>query len=145
MESGSDLTQLIEAQIRIEKESLARLTETEKKVGTGAAKLLLAEIRMDSQKHAGVLEAVLETLKEYPSSKSTWERAFSGFFDPVIVRKEIETHKALGKSMQEHLQKEMAKTKDEAILTLLGHLAQDERRHVEILDTIAAKCDRMIR
>jgi rubrerythrin len=39
----------------------------------------------------------------------------------------------------------MSKTKDETILALLGHLAQDERRHNEILDTIAKNCDRMIR
>jgi len=145
MNSNEELVELIQEQIAIEKESVARLAETEKKVGSAAARLLLIELRMDSQKHAGVLEAVLETLRDHSSSKSSRERALHGFVDPAIVRKEIENHRALGKSMVTHLRKEMSKTDDEAILTLLEHLAQDEERHNEILDTVAQKCYRIIR
>jgi rubrerythrin len=145
MESRRDLAKLIEEQIGIERESVVRLTKTQEKVGSAAARLLLAEMRMDSEKHAGVLEAVLECLKEHSSSKSLWQRAFEGFADPILIKREIETHKSLGKSMLTHLQKEMSSTDDQAIRTLLGHLAQDERRHNEILDTIAKKCDKLIR
>jgi len=127
------------------KESVARFAETEQRVGTGIAKLLLREMRMDSQKHASILEGVLETLKEHPSPNSSWQEAFDRFVDPLVVKREIEKHKGLAKSMQAHLAREMSKTKDETILSLLGHLAQDERRHNEILDTIAKNCDRIIR
>ena len=145
MDSREELIKLIEEQIGIEKESVARFAETEKKVHTGTARLLLCEMRMDSQKHASVLEAVLESLKAYPSSKPPWEQAFGRVVDPVIVKREIEKHKALGKSMRAHLAREMRNTTDEIILALLGHLAQEERRHNEILDTMAKKCDTMIR
>ncbi len=145
MEPHEDLAKVIEEQIGIEKESVARLAETEQKVGTGTAKLLLREMGMDSQKHASILEAVLETLKEHPSPNSSWQKAFDRYLDPIVVKREIERHKDLAKSMQAHLAREMSKTKDETILTLLGHLAQDERRHNEILDAIAKNCDRMIR
>ena len=100
---------------------------------------------MDSQKHASVLEAVLEILRAYPSSKPPWEEAFGKVVDPVIVKREIEKHKALGKSMQALLAREMMNTKDRIILALLGHIAQEERRHNELLDAIAKKCDMMIR
>jgi rubrerythrin len=145
LESQRELIDLIREQAEIEKESVQKLAETERKVGTGAARLLLVEMRCDSQKHAAILEAVLETLKGAPSSKSLWEQAFSGFADPIIVRREIESHKTLSGSMAAHIQKEMSKTDDEAVRTILQHLAEDERRHNEILDTIAQRAYKMIR
>jgi rubrerythrin len=143
MDVNASLIELIQEQVKIERESVARLAETERKVGTGAARLLLTEMRMDSQKHAGVLEAVLEMLKGTPS-KSSWERALNAFVDPILVKKELEYHKGLGNSMQTHILQEMKKTDDEAIRTLLQHLAEDERRHHEILDTIMERCYRII-
>jgi rubrerythrin len=145
VESHRELVDLIREQVEIEKESAARLGETEQKVGTGAAKLLLVEMRCDSQKHAAILEAILEALKGAQSSKSLWQQAFSGFADPIIVKREIENHKTLGKSMIAHIQREMSKTDDEAVRTLLHHLTEDEKRHSEILDTIAQRCYSMIR
>jgi rubrerythrin len=145
METRDKLVQLIQEQMEIERASAAKLVETEQRVGTGAARLLLVEMRYDSQKHAAVLEAALEALKGSPSSEPLWEQAFSGFVDPIIVKKEIENHKALGKSMVAHIQKEMAETNDGAVRTMLQHLADDERRHNEILDAIAQRCYRMIR
>jgi rubrerythrin len=143
--SHKELVDLIRDQIEIERESAERLTETAQKVGTGAAKLLLIEMRCDSQKHAAVLEAVLEALSGDQSSKPLWQRAFSGFADPIIVKREIENHKTLGKSMVAHIQEEMSKTSDEAVRTLLQHLTEDEKRHGEILDTIAQRCYSIIR
>ena len=145
MELHEDLVKLIEEQIGIEKESVTMFAETEQRVGTGIAKLLLREMRMDSQKHASILEEVLETLKGNPSPNSSWQKATDRFIDPLVVKREIEKHKDLTKSMQAHLAREMSKTNDETILALLEHLAQDEKRHNEILDTIAKNCDRMIR
>jgi hypothetical protein len=145
VESRRELVDLIREQIEIEKESVVRLVETEKNVGTSTARLLLCEMRMDSQKHASVLEAVLEVLKEHPSSKTSWQQAFERFSDPIIVKREIEYHKALGKSMRTHLMKEMRSTNDAVMLSLFGHLAEDETRHDEILDTIAQRCHSMIR
>ena len=145
MESRRELIDLVREQVQIERESAARLSETEQKVGTGAAKLLLVEMRCDSQKHAAVLEAILEALKDPQSSKPLWQQAFSGFADPIIVKREIENHKTLGKSMVAHIQREMSKTDDEAVRTLLQHLTEDEKRHSEILDTIAQRCYSMIR
>ena len=144
MESRRELIDLVREQVQIERESATRLSETEQKVGTGAAKLLLVEMRFDSQKHAAVLEAVVEALKGDQSS-NLWQQAFSGFADPIIVKREIENHKTLSKSMAAHIQKEMSKTDDEAVRTLLLHLAEDEKRHNDILDTIAQRCYRMIR
>jgi rubrerythrin len=145
MEAHSELVRVFQEQADIERESVARLTESEKKVGTGAAKLLLTEIRMDSQKHAAVLESLLEIVQSPSSSKGLWERSFDVFVDPIIVRRELEQHQRLRESMLAHIQDGMKKTNDETIRTLLAHLAEDERKHHKILDTIMKKIDRLIR
>jgi rubrerythrin len=145
MEPREDLRKLIEEQIKIERESVSSFAETEQRVGTGTARLLLCEMRMDSQKHASILEGVLEALEEPSSSDSSWQKSLGRFVDPIIVKREVEIHKALAKSMQAHLAREMRRTKDETILALLGHLAEDERRHNKILEDIAKKCHKMIR
>ena len=110
LESRKELIELIREQAEIERESVEKLAETEQKVGTGAARLLLVEMRCDSQKHAAILEEVLEALKDAQPSRSLWEQAFSGFADPIIVKREIDNHKALSGSMAVHIQKEMNKT-----------------------------------
>jgi hypothetical protein len=92
MELHEDLLKLIEEQIGIEKDSVATFAETEQRVGTGIAKLLLREMRMDSQKHASILEGVLETLqtlKGHPSPNSSWQKASDRFIDPLVVKREI--------------------------------------------------------
>ena len=61
------------------------------------------------------------------------------------MNREIENNKALSGSMAAHIEKEVSKTDDEAVRTVLQHLAEDERRHNEILDTIAQIACKMIR
>jgi rubrerythrin len=139
VESRRELIDLLREQVQIEKESVTRLSETEQKVGTRAAKLLLIEMRCDSQKHAAVLQAVVEALEGDQSSKPVWQQALNGFADPIIVKREIENHKALSKSMEVHIEKETGKTDDEGVRTLLQHLREDEKRHNEILDMIAQR------
>ena len=73
MEQKDKLIPLIKKQITIEKEHVKRITELEKKVRNAAAKLLLLEMRLDSEKHAGILTGILETLKGVPPSKTLWE------------------------------------------------------------------------
>jgi len=70
MEQKDKLIPLIKKQITIEKEHVKRITELEKKVRNAAAKLLLLEMRLDSEKHAGILTGILETLKGVPPSKT---------------------------------------------------------------------------
>jgi rubrerythrin len=145
VESRRELIDLLREQVEIEKESVTRLSETEQKAGTRAAKLLLVEMRCDSQKHAAVLEAVVEALRGDPSSRPLWEQAFSVFVDPIIVKREIENHRTLCRSMEAHIEKEIGKTDDEGVRMLLQHLREDEKRHNEILDMIARKRYKVIR
>lgn len=136
METRERLVELIRAQIKVEKENVRQVTETEKKVDNAAAKLSLLEIRLDSQKHADILNGILEVLGGVPPSQTLWEYKISSYIDPFLVKEELENHEKREARMIDHVEEEIKQTKDEGIKLLLQHVLEDERKHHKILETI---------
>ena len=136
METRERLIELIRAQIEVEKENVRQVTETEKKVDNAAAKLSLLEIRLDSQKHADILNGILEVLSGVPPSQTLWEYRISSYIDPFLVKGELENHEKREARMIDHVEEEIKQTKDEGIKLLLQHVLEDERKHHKILETI---------
>lgn len=136
METRERLIELIRAQIKVEKENVRQVTETEKKVDNAAAKLSLLEIRLDSQKHADILNGILEVLSGVPPSQTLWEYRISSYIDPFLVKGELENHEKREARMIDHVEEEIKQTKDEGIKLLLQHVLEDERKHHKILETI---------
>lgn len=136
METRERLVELIRAQIKVEKENVRQVTETEKKVDNAAAKLSLLEIRLDSQKHADILNGILEVLSGVPPSQTLWEYKISSYIDPFLVKGELENHEKREARMIDHVEEEIKQTKDEGIKLLLQHVLEDERKHHKILETI---------
>lgn len=136
METRERLVELIRAQIKVEKENVRQVTETEKKVDNAAAKLSLLEIRLDSQKHADILNGILEVLSGVPPSQTLWEYKISSYIDPFLVKEELENHEKREARMIDHVEEEIKQTKDEGIKLLLQHVLEDERKHHKILETI---------
>lgn len=136
METKERLVELIRKQIEIEKENVVQVSETEKKVDNAAAKLSLLEIRLDSQKHADILNGILEVLRGIPPSKTLWEHRLESYIDPFVVKRELESHIKREDEMLDHVEEEIKQTKDEALKLLLQHIVDDERKHHKILETI---------
>jgi rubrerythrin len=136
METRERLIELIKKQIEIERENVKQVNETEKKVDNAAAKLSLLEIRLDSQKHAGILSGILEVLNEVKSSETLWEHKISSYIDPFVVKRELQNHEQREAKMIKHVEEEIKQTKDEGLKLLFQHVLDDERKHHEILKTI---------
>jgi rubrerythrin len=136
METREKLIQLIKEQIEIEKENVRQVNETEKKVDNAAAKLSLLEIRLDSQKHADILDGILEVLSGVPASKTLWEHRIESYIDPFVVQRELENHEQREAEMIEHVEEEIKHTEDEGLKLLLQHVLDDERKHHKILETL---------
>jgi len=136
METREKLIQLIKEQIEIEKENVRQVNETEKKVDNAAAKLSLLEIRLDSQKHADILNGILEVLGGVPASKTLWEHRIESYIDPFVVQRELENHEQREAEMIEHVEEEIKHTEDKGLKLLLQHVLDDERKHHKILETI---------
>jgi rubrerythrin len=129
------LIQLIKKQIDIENSHVKRISEMEKKVDTEAARLLLMEMRLDSQKHASLLNGILKVLSDAPS-KNLWSHQIESYVDKLAVKKELEEHVKKEEEVLKHVEEELKHTGDEGLKLLLQHIAEDEKKHHKILDTI---------
>lgn len=136
MEEKEKLIQLVKKQIGIERELVKKIGEMEKKVGNAAAKMLLLEMRLDSQKHAGILTSILKILRGVPPSQTIWEYRLESYVDPFVVKKELENHMKMETAVLTHVEEEIKQTKDEGLKLLLQHIADDEKKHHKILETI---------
>lgn len=143
METKEKLTELIRKQISIENINVKKVGETEKKVGYAAAKLFLQVIRVDSQKHADILNGMLEVLGGIPPSKSLWEHKLESYVDPVMVKRELEDHMKRESEMIAHVERETKSTKDEGLKQLLSYILDDEKRHHSILKTVVDNLHKM--
>jgi len=143
METRERLIGLIRKQIEIEEDNVRQVSETEKKVDNAAAKMCLLEIQLDSQKHADILNGILEVLRGVPPYKTLWEHRIESYIDPFVVKRELESHVKREDEMLKHVEEEIKQTKDEGIKLLLQHIADDERKHHDILEAIVKHLHRI--
>jgi bacterioferritin (cytochrome b1) len=136
MASNEKLIQLIKKQIEIENEHVKRLTDLENKTDNAAAKLLLLEMKLDSQKHAGILDGILKVISGVPPSKTLWDYRLESYVDQLTVKKALENHIKMETDVLNQVQEQIRQTDDEGIRLLLQHIADDEKKHHKILETI---------
>jgi|YelNatPaOPRAMG01_1025707.scaffolds.fasta_scaffold00060_49 hypothetical protein len=140
MKTEKAISDLIKEQIKLEKETAEKFENLEGRIDSIAAKLLIQEMRLDTKKHAEILQAVLKVIG---GPKSFWEFSIDIDADKKAVRKEIEEHVKIEEKMIQQIQEESKKTKDEALKLLLDHFVEDERRHHKNLELILSKAFRM--
>ena len=129
------LTDLIKKQIKIEKGLVTTIKKEVEGTHNVAAKLLLLEVQMDSEKHAMILEGILDVIG-HKDAKPLWDTLIESYVDKLVVKKNLENHIKTEEAMLEHIQREVRETKDEGIKLLLEHIASDEKKHHEILQTV---------
>ncbi|MCK4933552.1 hypothetical protein KAS06_02670 [Candidatus Bathyarchaeota archaeon] len=129
------LVNLIKQQIKIEKGFVTAIQKEIKDTHNVAAKLLLLETQKDSEKHAMILEGILDVISQ-KDAKPLWDILIESYVDKLVVKKNLENHIKTEEVMIEHIQREMNETKDEGIKLLLEHITSDEKKHHEILKTV---------
>jgi rubrerythrin len=136
MENREELVRLIKKQIEIEKDQVTRLAQLQKKVHTAAAQILLCEMELDSQKHASILSGILKALKGVPLSKTLWDYRIDSYVDELVVKNELQNHMKMETDILDHIEKETEQTADQGLKLLLQNIAEDEKKHHKILQTI---------
>jgi rubrerythrin len=134
----SRLAELITQQIEVEKEHVRHLCEISKKVTIAAARLLLLEMRLDSEKHAAILTEMLEILGGIPVETSLWEHELEEYVDEVLVKREFEEHVEKGVVALAQLKEEVKHRKDEGLKLLFENIEEDEKKHHKIIQAIAS-------
>jgi rubrerythrin len=140
--SEKDLIQLIQSQIKMEKITARRIEAMEEDMVNVAAKLFLAEMRFDTEKHAKILEKMLDLTEQFPTerlSKKFWQLETGEFVDAIQIKEVLEAHMKVETKMLEHMKEGIKQTNDEALKMLFDHITQDERRHHKTLQVILEK------
>jgi hypothetical protein len=136
MVQDSMLIQLLEQQIDVENQYVKRLNGLRDKVGIAAARLLLLEMRLDTEKRIAILGEMKDILKGVPQGTSLWNHTLDEYVDQTLVKKEFEEEVKRETANLERLKKEMAHTTDEGLKLLRQNIEQDEKKHDEITKTI---------
>jgi len=136
MPQDTKLAQLITQQICVENEHAQCLSDLRDKVGVAAARLLLLEMFLDSQKRVAILTEMLEVLRGIPAGKSLWDHTLDQYVDEALVKKQFEEQVRKETETLASLKKEMTHTKDEGLKLLWQNIEEDETKHDRIIHTI---------
>jgi rubrerythrin len=139
MKSNAELIDMLKAHKKFEANMVNLVASLEGKVHTRAAKLLLAEMRLDSRKHEAILDEVLNALEDKPQPQHLWETRIESYVDMQVMKQELEKHMQLEADMLRDAEKEIRETQDEALKTLLTHIAEDEKKHHKNIELIIRK------
>lgn len=146
MRFEKDLVNMVQAQIKLEKNTVRKIERLEKATGNLAVKLFLAEMRFDTQKHAKILQTMLDLMKQREpekASRTLWETKIHSYVDTVVAKKMLEDHVEVETNMLRHVEEEMKRTDDEALKMLFEHIADDEKKHHKIMEMILKKAFEM--
>jgi rubrerythrin len=136
MPQESKLLQLITEQIDVENEYVECLTKLRKKVGIAAARLLLLEMCLDSEKRAAILAEMRVVLRKAPPNTSLWEHTLEEFVGGALMKKEFQDYVKKESDTLERLKKELMGMKDEGLKLLWQNIEEDEKKHARIIQTI---------
>lgn len=138
METKKSFFDMLRNHIEFEKSAAKICAALREKVGTAAGRMLLIEMQLDTTKHARILEEMLNIVEKAPP-EPLWDYRIASYVDSLVVKKELEKHMKLEQDMLRNVEEEIKTTKDEALKLLLQHIAGDERKHHEIIQTILRK------
>jgi len=135
LKDDDSVVKLVQRQ-KLSEESMVKAVEAlEGRVHNEAARLLLAELRLDSTKHAQICNEILKAV-EKAEPVNLWDARIEGYVDMQVVKKELERHIKLEEAMLKDVERIIAVSKDEAIKLLLSHIVEDERKHHKNIQTI---------
>jgi len=139
--SKPKLIEVLKTQIRLERKAAKACTEKEKMLDNPVAKSLLHEIRLDSLKHAIILQSLADALQKRPLN--LWSYGIKKYVDSLAVRKALEEHVAIEQTMLEYTESILRQVEDEGARVILQHILEDEKKHHQALKTILARSFRV--
>ncbi len=142
-----DLMDMVRVQIKLEKTTARTIRELEAAISNLAAKLFLAEMRFDTEKHAKILQTMWNLMKQVEPerlARKFWNIETHDYVDALEVRELLKSHVTVETRMLEHVKEEMKRTDDAAVKLLFKHIINDERKHHRILETILDKAFKMV-
>lgn len=147
MKAEKDLVEMVRIQIKMERNTARKIRELEEVVANLAAKLFLAEMRFDTEKHAKILRTMLDLMKRLEADRfptKFWNKETHEYVDALVARRTLQNHVKVETRMLKHVKEQIRKTDDEALKLLFRHIAADEKKHHKIMETILEKAFKMV-
>ena len=138
MKAEDSVVELVKKQKRAEEAMVKVLEGLEGKVHNEAAKLLIAELRLDSTKHARICEQILK-IAEKTKPDRLWDARIDSYVDMQVMKRELEKHVKAEDDMLRDVEKVIASTKDEALKLMFTHIAEDEKKHHKNVELVIKK------
>jgi len=138
MKEEKSVIELIQRQKKSEESMMKAVEALEGKVHNAAAKLLLAELRLDSTKHANICQEILKATEKVKPVR-LWDARIESYVDMLVVKRELERHIKLEEAMLKDVENIIAESKDDALKLLLTHIVEDERKHHKNIQLIIRK------
>jgi len=135
--SKSKLIELIRTQIRLERKATKACAEKEKMLDNPVAKSLLHEMRLDSLKHAIILQSLADALQKRPLD--LWSYGIKKYVDSLAARKALEEHVTIEQAMLKYTESALKQVEDEGAKVILQHILGDEKKHHHAIKTILAR------
>ncbi len=146
MNSQQDLGKLVKAHIKLEENTAKKIRELEEATANLAARLFLAEMRFDTEKHAKILKTMRDLMKQREPEairETLWETRIHSYVDAVVAKRMLKDHVKVETDMLKRVEEEIKGTDDDALKLLFKHIADDEKKHHKIMETILRKAYEM--
>lgn len=126
---------MLEKNWELELKNVQMSKEKEEQLKSAGAKLMLYQIRMDSTKHAKILQTLIDTIKE-GTPEYLWDYRIDRYVGQVATERLLQKHVEIEEEMIQRHEAAIKKTDNPGIQMILQHIVDDEKRHHQMLKDV---------
>lgn len=135
MTDDKELIKTLEKHRQLELKNIKICQEREKQLKNPAAQLMMYQIRMDSTKHAHILQKLIEFIEE-GTPEHLWNYRADRYIGQLSAEEELKKHAELEKEMILAHEDTIKNSDDPGIRMILQYIVEDEKRHHKIIMTM---------
>ena len=131
----NELLTMLEEYRELELRNIKKCQEQEEQLKSTGAKLMLFQIRMDSAKHAHILQNLIDMVKK-GETEYLWDYKIDRYVDQISVEKVLQEHIKMEQEMIQRCQSLITKTDNVKLKAVLQFLIEDEKTHEKLLTDV---------
>ncbi len=132
---NDEFLSMLEKHRELELNNVQMSKEKEEQLKSAGAKLMLYQIRMDSTKHAKILQTLIDTIKE-GTPEYLWDYRIDRYVGQVATERLLQKHVEIEEEMIQRHEAAIKKTDNPGIQMILQHIVEDEKRHHKMLKEV---------
>lgn len=140
----SEIIEMLENYRELELMNIKKCQEKEEKLTSPSAKLMVYQIRIDSTKHAHILQTLIDMIKaDTPESEYYWDFIKDRYVGKLVAEKAIQEHIEIEKEMVKSCKELLKKVDNPGLEAMLRFMFEDEKMHSKLLEDVAEKISKL--